>query len=500
MANQIVIAGGGTAGWMCAAAMARMAIPAGFKVALIESDEIGTIGVGEATIPSLHTFNAMLGINEDEFLRETGGTFKLGIEFVNWGADGTRYLHPFGQAGYDVNGVSFHQYWLKERLAGNPDAGDFQDYSLCASAALSGKFCRPGPGGNSILTTLKYAFHFDAGRYAGFLRRYAEGRGVKRIEGKITDVALNALTGEIVTLRLADGDAVSGDFFVDCTGFRARLIGEALGVAYEDWSRYLPCDRAIAVPSEAMNPPRPFTRSTADAAGWRWEIPLQHRTGNGHVYCSAFMSDETAKEALMAGLGGPALGEARALRFRTGRRVAFWKGNCVALGLAAGFLEPLESTSIHLIQTGIARLMAIFPASIPSRAEIDEYNDQTALEYEQARDFLILHYKVTRRDDTPFWRQCREMPIPDTLSHKIDLFKGRGRTFRRQDDLFTTNSWLAVMLGQGIMPLGCDPLSEAMSSQTRKRLIEHVRESVRRAVQDMPKHVDFIAANCASNG
>ena len=495
--KRVVIVGGGTAGWMAAAALSRLMAKPGMSVRVVESDEIGTIGVGEATIPTLRTFNSMLGIDENDFLRATQGTFKLGIEFVDWDQLGNRYFHPFGTAGFDYAGINYHQFWLKAVLADrDPGVGKFDEHSISAAAARRGGFTRPSSSAASVLSGLRYAFHFDAGLYAQYLRLYAERRGVIRHEGRVVDVALHPQDGFIDSVRLANGETIEGDLFIDCSGFRGILIGGALKTPYVNWQDFLPCDRAVAVPSQNVDLATPYTRSTADAAGWRWRIPLQHRTGNGHVYASRFMNDDEAISKLMAGLEGAALAEPNLLRFTTGRRETFWVMNCVAIGLAAGFLEPLESTSIHLIQTGIAKLLALFPGNEIDEKEVEEYNRLTALEYEQVRDFIILHYKATRRDDSPFWLRCRDMAVPDSLRAKLELFQVRGRVFRRDDDLFTLNSWLSVMLGQGICPRDYDPLVDSIPPGEALKLVRHVREAIGQASANMSSHQAFIAENC----
>jgi tryptophan halogenase len=496
--QHIVIVGGGTAGWMCAAALSRLTDQAGYQVTLVESDEIGTVGVGEATIPSIMTFNNLLGIDEDDFMRHTQATFKLGIEFVGWGGADGQYIHPFGKTGLDFQGVGFHQYWLKATQQGHA-AGRFEDYSLSAVAARRHKFTRPSADPQAVLSSLRYAFHFDASLYARYLRGYAETRGVKRVEGKVVNVRQHPMTGALTSLHLENGQLVNGTFFVDCSGFRALLIGGTLGVGYEDWQAWLPCDRALAVPCESAGEPLPYTRSTADAAGWRWRIPLQSRVGNGYVYCSDYIDDETARDRLLLSLDGKALADPRPIRFRAGRRQTFWQQNCVAIGLAGGFLEPLESTSIHLIQTGISKLLALLPKGDMLPAEIREYNRQAVLEYDQIRDFIILHYKATQRTDTPFWRYCRDMAIPDSLAHKIELFQGRGRVFRREEDLFTVDSWLAVLLGQNIMPHGHDPAVDAMPLAEVERFVAHVRDMIAQTAEAMPGHQTFINGHCKAS-
>jgi tryptophan halogenase len=498
--KRVVIVGGGTSGWMCAAALARMIEHAGVSVMLIESDEIGTVGVGEATIPTLLQFNAMLGIDEDDFVRRTEGTFKLGIEFVDWTRPGDRYLHPFGVHGRDVHAVKFHQLWLRLRAAGEDPArlGPIADYNLANVAARQGRFSRPAESPGTVLSSLRYAFHFDAGLYARYLRAYAENLGVVRVQGKVEDVRLRPADGFIASVTLDDGRSIEGDLFVDCSGFRALLIGEALGVGFEDWTHWLPCDRAWAVPCENTRPPLPYTRSTADGAGWRWRIPLQHRVGNGYVFCSEFISEDAARARLSATIDGAALADPKLLKFRTGRRTRLWEKNCVAVGLAGGFLEPLESTSIHLGQIAISELLALFPDRSFAQAEIDEFNTTVIREYENARDFIILHYKATERDDTGFWNRCRAMSVPDGLRAKLELFRSNGRIFNRGQDLFTEDSWIAVCLGQGIVPSGYDPLANALPLDETRRFVAHVRDVIGRTAEAMPLHQDFIGRHCAS--
>ncbi len=495
--RRIVISGGGTAGWMAAGALARLIPHAGVAITLVESEEIGTVGVGEATIPSIQTYNGMLGIDEAEFLRDTKGTCKLGIEFVNWDAMGDSYIHPFGTHGVDWQGIRFHQFWLrvaKATAAANPPGrwGRFESYSISAAAARLNRFSPPAGGPESVLSSLKYAYHFDAGLYARFLRAYSEQRGVRRVEGRIVEV-VQADSGDIAAIRLHNESYIEGDLFIDCTGFRGLLIEGALKTGFEDWSHWLPNNSALAVPSERAAVLTPYTRATAESAGWRWRIPLQHRTGNGHVYSSDFISDEAAAERLLAGLDTKALDTPRPIRFRTGRRKAFWNRNCIALGLAAGFLEPLESTSIHLIQTGVAKLLALFPGPGGWETERDEYNALTAREYEQARDFIILHYKATRRDDSDYWRYLRHMDIPDSLKRKIDLFRVRGRVFRYQDELFTEDSWLAVMFGQGIVPDGYDPVADSVPMRDVEALVNRIGAIIARTAEGLPPHDQAVA-------
>jgi tryptophan halogenase len=488
--RNIIIAGGGTAGWMTAAALARLSANGTTTVTLIESDEIGTVGVGEATIPPIKAFNGLLGIDEADFLRETKGTYKLGIEFVNWGGEGERYIHPFGTYGADVEGIKFHHIWLRQRALGLDIP--FEDLCLSIVAARANRFAPPVSDPRSPLSTLDYAFHFDAGLYARYLRHYAEARGVRRIEGKITHVDQRATDGFITGLAL-DGDRhIEGDFFIDCSGFRGLLIEETLHAGYEDWSHWLPCDSAVAMPSARTTPLLPYTRATAREAGWQWRIPLQHRTGNGHVYCSAHVSDDEAASVLRANLDGEPVGEPRQLRFTTGRRKRAWVKNCVAIGLATGFLEPLESTSIHLIQTGISKLLALLPDATHPAHERDEYNRLAALQWQTIRNFIILHYKLNKRPGA-FWQRCAAMDVPDTLQRKIDLFSGAGRMFRYDDELFTDANWSAVMLGQGVLPKRYDMLADTQDAAHMAGLLTQMRDVFRQAANQMPSHDDYIA-------
>jgi len=437
--RQVVIVGGGTSGWMCAAGLSRMLDMRHVAVTLIESDQIGTIGVGEATIPTLQTFNNLLGIDEADFIRQTQGTFKLGIEFIDWGQLGERYIHAFGPFGRDRPEVRFHQMWLKLRSL-PAGISDISEYNLTLVAA---RLNRVGIGAakTGVFSTLGHAYHLDASLYARYLRTYAERNGVRRLEGLVTAVNQRE-DGFVSALMLKDGRVIEGDLFIDCSGFRGLLIEDTLKAGYTDWSHWLPCDRAVALPSENSGPLLPYTRATADAAGWRWRIPLQHRQGNGYVYASAHLDDDTAAQRLSAATEGRPLADPRVLRFTAGHRRKLWDKNVIAIGLSGGFIEPLESTSIHLVQSGISRLLRMFPDKNFNPALIDEFNRSSTLEYEQIRDFIVLHYKTTRRDDTAFWRHCRDMEVPDTLKHKLALFRDSGRIFRLQDDLFSETSWL----------------------------------------------------------
>jgi tryptophan 7-halogenase len=488
--RDIVIVGGGTAGWMAAAAFSRFLDNGRRTITVIESDEIGTVGVGEATIPAILNFNRMLDISENDFLRETQGTFKLGIEFVNWGQIGDRYFHPFGHYGQDLHGINFHQLYLREHALG--DRRSISEYCMSAMAAQFGKFGRASASARSPVSELAYAFHFDASLYARYLRHYSERAKVVRQEGKIVEVHRRESDGFVEAVTLADGTRISGELFIDCSGFRGLLISEALGVGYEDWSHWLPVDRAIAVPTANIGPPDPFTRSTAREAGWQWRIPLQHRTGNGHVYCSNYIDDDDAEATLMNNLEGKALAAPRRLRFKTGYRSLSWSHNVVSLGLAGGFLEPLESTSIHLIQNGISRLFALFPDKSFNPLERDEYNRGMREAYEDIRDFIILHYKATQRDDTPFWRYVRDMEIPVSLERKMQLFKTRGRVFRENVELFSMPSWVAVMLGQNVWPDRWDTLADALDEGRVRQAMAQMRQGYAATADALPSHEEFL--------
>jgi tryptophan halogenase len=490
--RKIVIVGGGTAGWMAAAAIAKIVgeLP-DLRIELIESDEIGTVGVGEATIPQITLFNGMLGIDESDFVRATNATYKLGIEFVDWTRIGHRYVHPFGFYGLNMKGIEFHHHWLKGQMLGDPHPLD--DFSIGAVAGLQGRFMHPRPDQpNSPLSKLAYAFQFDAGLYARYLRGLAEARGVVRTEGRITDVEQNGETGFIEAVVLQSGARISGDLFIDCSGFRGLLIEQTLKAGFEDWSRWLPCDRALAVPCEHGGDHQPLTRSTARGAGWQWRIPLQHRIGNGYVYSSNHISDDEAASVLLANLDGSPLAEPRPLRFTAGYRRKAWVKNVVALGLASGFLEPLESTSIHLVQSGIARLMTLFPAKDFNPIEIDRYNASHIREYVDIRDFLVLHYKATERNDTPFWDYCRTLDPPEGLASKLEMFRRNGRIFREHEELFTETSWLAVMVGQGIEANGYHPAADLLPDEETLHRLGHIREVVANTALAMPTQEQYL--------
>ncbi len=494
--KNFVIVGGGSAGWMTAAALSSLLNPKDVSITLVESDQIGIIGVGEATIPDIINFNALLGIREDEFMKATQATFKLGIEFVDWGRKGDIYIHPFSKHGVDMHGISFHQYWLHSLAGGNRHPIDH--YSMCAVAAKQNKFVLPDPNPRTVLSHIRYAYHFDASLYAVFLRKYSEARGVRRIEGKVEQVLQEPETGHITGLKLDNGQDVPGEFFFDCTGFSARLFEKVLGVPYVDWSKWLPCNSVQAVACEHAGPLTPYTRATARTAGWQWRIPTQRRTGNGHIYCREFMSDDEAVSILLQNLDGEVIGSPRTIRFTAGRRQSFWSKNCIAIGLSAGFLEPLESTSIYLIQEGISKFISLFPHSAISDVIRDEYNDVMQAKYEQVRDFIILHFFATERDDTPFWNYCRTMSIPDSLKHKMALFREGGRVFRYQDELFAEPSWVAVFLGQHITPKACDPIVSTLPQNEVSESLDSMHAAMTAAAGKMPTHAEFIKRYCAA--
>ncbi|MDP3404169.1 MAG: tryptophan 7-halogenase [Brevundimonas sp.] len=494
--RRIVIVGGGTAGWMTAAALSTLVNRPDLSIQLVESEEIGTVGVGEATIPHIRSFNQRLGLDEDMFMARTQATFKLGIEFRDWARLGDSYIHPFGAYGRSIDRVGFHHHWLRLRRAGT--AAEIHDYSLPVVAARMGRFTRPGTDPRSLLSTFSYAFQFDAGLYAAYLREHAEAHGVVRTEGKVTRVEQDPHSGHIRAVELDRGDRIEGDLFIDCSGFRGLLIEGALKAGYEDWTQWLPCDRAVAVPCDTVEPSVPYTRATALEAGWSWRIPLQHRVGNGYVYSSAFLSDDQAVERLLGRLEGPARAEPRLLRFTTGRRRRQWLGNCVAIGLSSGFLEPLESTSIHLIQAAITTLVELFPDTGFDPADADEFNRVMDLEYDRIRDFLVLHYNATERDDTPFWDHCRTMAVPDSLAEKMALFRERGVVARYRDGLFLEPSWLAVYFGQRMEPNAWDPLSDRAPDGPLAETLETLRTSIQREAAAMPLHEAFVRACCAA--
>jgi tryptophan halogenase len=494
--RSIVIVGGGTAGWMTAAALARVLPRAFCRIRLVESDEIGTVGVGEATIPAIHDFNRRVGLDEKEFMACTNATFKLGIEFVNWGSIGDSYIHPFGTYGRDLNGVGFHNYWLRERQTGSVFA--FDDYSLPYLAAKRGRFDYPKTESDSVYSTYSYAFHFDASLYARYLRGIAEDLGVERTEGRITDTELRPNDGFIQCVLLADGSRLDGELFIDCSGFRGLLIEQALKTGYIDWCHWLPCDRAFAVPSDYPGQPDPYTRATAREAGWQWRIPLQHRMGNGHVFSSSYLDEDRAAATLLENLEGAPHAEPRLLRFVPGKRRRMWRRNCVAIGLSGGFLEPLESTSIFLIQAAIMKLIELFPDSTIPKPAVDEYNRSMDQMFDEVRNFVILHYKQTTRDDSEFWRYCRNMSVPDELGYRMRLFRERAVATHRKGELFIETNWIAVYLGQKLIPEHCDPRVECRSRDEISKSLAGIREHLVQAAEAMPAHATTIATHCAA--
>ncbi len=492
--RSIVIVGGGSAGWMTAAALANaLASSSGcsIPVTLVESDAIGTVGVGEATIPPIKAFNARLGIDEADFVRATRGSFKLGIEFVGWGAADTRYFHPFGSYGADFDRVALHHWWLREHAAGNPVP--FDDYSMCWALARENRFGPPVDNARDVRSTHAYAYHFDAGLYAATLRNYAEARGVQRVEGRIAHVGRDGETGHLTHVTMDDGRTVAGDFFVDCSGFAGLLIERTLDAGFESWAHWLPCDSAVAMPTANAAPITPYTRSTAHAAGWQWRIPLQHRQGNGHVYCSAAISDDEAVAVLRAHVESAAIADPRVIRFTAGRRRKSWVGNCVAIGLASGFLEPLESTSLHLIQTAVERLLLVLPDRNHDPLNAEEFNRATAAEYERIRDFIILHYHANTRPE-PFWQQCAATPVPDELAYKLRHWMGSGRLVAPQDELFRNPSWLAVYIGQGLVPDRWDAMADARAGVVdAPAQLGKLRNLMRAAAATFPTHDQVLA-------
>jgi tryptophan halogenase len=492
--RSIAIIGGGTAGWMAAAGLAKFIAKLNCRIRLIESEQIGTVGVGEATIPPIMGFIKALGIDENDLIRKTQATFKLGVGFKDWTRIGHSYIHPFGQTGFEMADVPFAAHWLKLFKQGK--AARLEEYSLQAVAARRGKFMRPVNVPNSPLEGITYALQFDASLFAHYLRGYAEKRGVIRTEGKVKNVSLRGEDGFIESLTLESGERIEADFYLDCTGFRGLLIEQALKSGYDDWSRWLPCNRAVTGASEAIDPPSSYTHTTALTAGWQWRIPLQHRVGNGHVYCSDFMNDDEARETLLQNIRGKPVGTPLHLRFTTGQRRKFWNKNCLAIGLAAGFLEPLESTGIHLIQRGVALLLKNFPDRSFEPADIDHYNKTLSYEYGRIRDFLVLHYATTEREDTPFWRHCRQLPMPDSLRERVDMFRGYGRIQREDKELFPEQSWLYIMLGQNIIPRRYDPMADLMDSEEAHANIDNLHAVVERCAGAMPMHQDFIDGNC----
>lgn len=488
LVKRVVIAGGGTAGWLAAAVLSRQ-LGAILDITLVESEEIGTIGVGEATIPTMRAFQGLLGVDEQEFMRATKASFKLGIAFEGWTRPGDRYVHSFGTVGKSTWMGDFQHFWLEAQARG--DAGDIGDYCFELQAAEAGRFA------TDDRSQLNYAYHLDASLYARFLRTRAEADGLKRVEGKITTVEQDPESGDIRALVLESGTRIEGDLFIDCTGFAALLIGKTLDVGFEDWGHWLPTDSAFAVQTTAVAPARPYTRAIAHGAGWRWQIPLQHRVGNGLIYASAHLSDDEARAQLLREVDGEVLIEPRKIRYRTGRRLRAWDKNCIALSLAGGFVEPLESTTLHLIMTGLTRLMQQFPSEGISPAVVDRYNEQSRRELEAVRDFIVLHYHLNQRDE-PFWRERREMTIPDALQARIALFEDAAQTYQGGDDLFRTDSWLQVMLGQGLRPRAHHPMARIMPREQLGRALGDIKRNITAAVAKLPQHQAFLDRYCAS--
>ena len=490
--RKILIVGGGTAGWMTAALFGRL-FQGLYDIELVESEAIGTVGVGEATIPPIKKYNELVQLDEVEFMQRTQGTFKLGIQFVDWLRPGHSYMHGFGVIGQDWEWLRCHQYWLRTNERGR--ARDFVDFSINTAAARANKFMHARADmSDSPISEIVHAFHFDASLYAKYLRGLAEQHGVKRTEGKIVDVQQHE-DGDIASVALEDGQKLDADFFIDCSGFRGLLIGQTLGTEYEDWTHWLPCDRAMAVPCARTKPLTPYTRSTALAPGWQWRIPLQHRTGNGLVYSSKHIDDDAAEKLLLSNLDGEQLANPNRLRFTTGKRVKMWNRNCVAIGLAAGFLEPLESTSIHLVHAAAVRLVHLFPDRATDQATIDEFNRQSDFEWERIRDFIILHYWANERPGE-FWEHCRNMELPATLQRKVDLWRSNGRIFREDDELFTEVSWIEVFIGQGIMPKSYDPLVAIKSDSQIEQFLSNIAATINRCVDVMPTHDEYVAKYC----
>ena len=488
--SKVVIVGGGTAGWMTAAALAQALDLRRCSVSLVESDDIGIIGVGEATIPTIHWFNQLLGLDEKEFMRKTQATYKLGIEFVDWTLQRASYLHPFGRYGAPADGAAFQHRYIRARLEGATE--DFEQYSLTTAAARAGKFEFPASDPRTLLSTLGYAYHFDASLYAGYLRERSQQKGVKRHEGKIDHVEQHPESGFVQAVRTDRGTRIEGDLFIDCSGLRGLLIEGALKTGYDDWSQWLPCDRAIAVPSERVADPVPYTRSTSRQAGWQWRIPLQHRTGNGYVFCSQHLSDDEAAATLLGHLDGPALAEPRIIAFRTGRRRKVWNKNVVAIGLSSGFLEPLESTSIHAIQSGIAKLLSLFPTRECDAGTAAQYNRIVAEELESLRDFLVLHYHSTRGKSGELWNYCSQMPLPESLVYKEEQFARTGRIILSTDELFKKSSWFAVLLGQGHSARDYNPLMDSVSSAENAEHLRRIREGIQAICAKMRPHASFL--------
>jgi tryptophan halogenase len=486
-----VIAGGGTTGWLAAAAFAQQ-LGVLIDVVLVESEEIGTIGVGESTIPTARAFHRLIGIDEQKFMAETGATFKLGISFENWARIGDRYIHAFGETGQSTWMGAFHHFWLQAREDGF--GGDLGDYCLELQAAKAERFATGGNG-----PELSYAYHLDAGRYARHLRTLAEGAGARRIEGFIDRVEQDGERGDIAALVLRSGERIEGDLFIDCTGFRAMLIGQALGSPFENWRHWLPTDSAVVTQTRSVGPAVPYTRAIAHGAGWRWQIPLQHRVGNGLVYDSRHLSADEAHAQLLAEVEGEVLFDPRLIRFQAGRRQDVWRGNCVAFGLAGGFVEPLESTAIHLAMIGITRLLQVFPFGGGSAAIAKRFNEQAAADIERIRDFIVLHYVLTERDDTAFWDECRTMEIPETLRDRIALFRDSGMAYQDGEEIFRVDSWAQVMIGQRLSPRQHHRMGQIMGQPRLRQVMQDMKSSVAKQVAVLPTHQDFLRTYCAAD-
>ena len=493
--KNIVIVGGGTAGWMTAAAMSKVLGTARHSIKLVESEMIGTIGVGEATIPMIQLYNRVLGLDENEFVRETNATFKLGIEFVDWKKIGDRYFHPFGHIGVDMDGIVFTHFWDRwNRSGGNLHHSNFNAET---QAARAGRFIRTdGETGPKTMPDINYAFQFDASLYAAFLRKYSEARGARRAEGKVVDVIQDPESGDITSLKLESGDVIEGDFFVDCSGFRGLLIEQVYEAGYDDWSHWLPCDRAKAVPSERFEETLPYTRAIAHSAGWQWRITHQHRNGNGQVYSRNQYRDDEAASILLNNLDSKAIAEPKIIPFRTGRTRKQWNRNVVAVGLSSGFLEPLESTSIYLIQSAIVRLLHLFPHAGVTPELVDEYNKQSKREYELIRDFIILHYYLNERDDSQFWRDTRNMDVPQRLIDKINLLRANGNLVQDQLDIFLEPSWLQVMMGQGVIPQDYHPIAGKLSEEQLKEKLVKTMQLKKEPLPKIPSHDEFLKMFC----
>ena len=491
---KVVIVGGGTAGWMTAAALVKL-LPSRCEVHLVESEAIGIVGVGEATLPHIRGFNEKLGIDEADFMASTRATFKLGIEFRGWARPGDSYIHPFGTFGSGQGEIDFHHYWNRARQEGR-EVPPIDDFSMAVTMAYLNRFARPSADASTIESTFNYAYQFDATLYAPYLRRIAEQMGTVRTEGRIVDVELDGESGNVRAVRLESGERIEGDLFVDCSGFVSLIVGKTLGEPFEDWSKWLICDRAVAMPCRTTTALTPYTGVIAMPAGWRWRIPLQHRTGNGYVYSSAFTTDEAARAALVEAVEGEPIAEPRVLKFRAGRRKRSWVGNCIAVGLASGFLEPLESTSIYLIQAAITGLVELFPEREISPVDRDEFNRLIDAEYDWIRDFLILHYHATERSDTPFWDYVRTMSVPDSLKEKMELFRRRGRVVKHREGLFLDASWVAVYIGQRVLPESHDQRADLLPQSVLLQNIESLRAAIRSKAERMPDHRTHIEHYC----